>query len=540
MHTGNHRRLSIVALALATGLTSCYADEGQAPANDQLENVAVEPVPLQDPAVVSEDAAGVLADSDPASGTDQPNIVADKMVDYAPAPCSCCNSTCCTKKKKEAATAKMKGAYKGVFYSNDYSYLNDKCYDGPSFFGDELKGLCCGKLDLGGEARVRYQNEDNIRGFGLTGVDDNFVLTRYRAFANYRANDYFRFYGEYLYADSGGETFNNRVIEENRGEIQNLFGDVKLTEAMTMRLGRQEIWLGSQRLVSPLDWANTRRTFDGGRLIYQGDTWNVDGFFTHPVNRNAANESKIDDTNENVDFFGLYASRSDLAIGTMDTYYIGLDDSDANFDYHTLGSRVYGQTDGGLLYEFEGGVQFGTNSNGSNHDDGFFTAGLGRQLNYCVCGKQWKPTVWMWYDWASGGDTVPGDDGFDHLFPLAHKYLGFMDLFGRRNINDVNMQFMTPFLSDKVNLLVWYHYFFLDKQTTPYNVTMSAFDPTAVAGDKELGHEIDILFNINLNPRHNVLVGYSHFFAGDYYDTTPTAPTNADGQFFYTQYQWRF
>lgn len=457
-------------------------------------------------------------------------------------PCSCCQSTCCTKKKKKAATANRNGAYKGLFYANDFRYLGDRCDDGPEFCGDALKGLACGRLDLGGEARIRFHSEDNHRGLGLTGRDDQFWLTRYRAFANYRHNEYFRLYGEYLYADSGGEDFNNRPIEENRGEIQNLFLDTRLTENTSLRLGRQEFLLGAQRFVSPLDWANTRRTFDGGSLSYQGDVWGINGFFTHPVNRNAANESKIDDTNENIDFFGFYATRSDLGIGNVDAYYLGLDNRTLDFDYHTLGTRVWGKAESGLLYEFEGGVQFGTNSPGyGSHSAQYVTAGLGRQLPVT---HSWKPTVWMWYDWASGGDDVPaarGDDGLDHLFPLAHKYLGFMDLFGRRNINDLNMQFISQLPgTNKVKLLVWYHYLFLDQKTTPYNVNMSAFNGANAAGDRELGHEIDVLLNIALNPRNSVLLGYSFFNAGDYYDTTAGVPTNADAQFFYMQYQTRF
>ena len=271
----------------------------------------------------------------------------------------------------------MKSAYKGVFYANDFSYLNDPCYDGPPMLGDSLKGLMGGKLDIGGEARMRYHNEDNHRGLGLTGRDDNFFLTRYRMFANLRVNENFRIFGEYLYADSGGETFNNRPIEENRGEIQNLFVDTRLTDSFTFRAGRQELLLGAQRYISPLDWANTRRTFDGYRGTYTGENWTVDGFFVNTVNRNPANESKIDDTNWDVDFFGVYGSNANTAVGTLEAYYLGLNNDIVNFDYHMLGSRAVGATDGGLLYEFEGGVQFGTNSDGSGHTAGTMTAGLG-------------------------------------------------------------------------------------------------------------------------------------------------------------------
>ena len=523
----------MTAFAVTIGTTTLNGVVNDA---DAIEPVIVTAIPLDDP----EEVEASPSDDTPVA---EPVVSPEAMAPVpAAVPCTCCNSTCCTKKKQEAATAAMKGAYKGLFFDNNFSYLNDPCYNGPSFCGDAFKGLCCNRLDLGGEARVRFHNEENIRGLGLTGRDDNFWLTRVRLFANYRMNEYFRFYGEYLYADSGGETFDNRPIEENRGELQNGFVDARLTESLTFRFGRQEELYGAQRLVSPLDWANTRRTFDGAKLLYKGDTWNVDGFFLHPVNRNADTEDKLDDTNEAVDFYGFYATRGDLAIGTLDAYYLGLNNSIADFDYHTIGSRVSGSTDGGQLYEFEGGYQFGKNSPGyGDHSAGFFTAGLGRQLSLCC--DQWKPTIWFWYDWASGGDDIPaarGDNGFDHLFPLAHKYLGFMDLYGRRNINDANVQFITPVMGSKVKLLVWYHYFFLDQKTTPYSVVMTPFNPDNRAGDRELGHEIDVLFNISLNPRNSMLVGYSFFDAGRYYSTTPGVPTDADGQFLYVQYQTRF
>src|SRR5690606_13919838 len=130
-------------------------------------------------------------------------------------------------KKRQAASAKASQAFKGVFYDNDFSYLSDPWYD-DFYPGEGLKRLPMphdGELDFGGELRLRYHSEHNMRGQGLTGLDDDFLLTRMRLFTNYRINDYFRFYGEYLFADSGGENIGNRPIEVNRGEAQNLFLD---------------------------------------------------------------------------------------------------------------------------------------------------------------------------------------------------------------------------------------------------------------------------------------------------------------------------
>jgi hypothetical protein len=37
-----------------------------------------------------------------------------------------------------------------------------------------------------------------------------------------------------------------------------------------------------------------------------------------------------------------------------------------------------------------------------------------------------------------------------------------------------------------------------------------------------------------------MLLGYSHFFAGEYYRDTPGVPYADDANFFYVSYQWNF
>ncbi len=453
-------------------------------------------------------------------------------------------------KTEAELTAAMKDAYRGVFYANDFSYLRDPTYNGPSFLGDGLKGLHDGKLDLGGEYRTRYHHENNMRGAGPTGVDDQFWLTRLRLFSNYRFTENIRVYGEYLYADSAGEQFAPRPIEENRGEFQNLFIDANLLEVDELqilgRVGRQELLLGAERLVSPLDWANSRRTFDGYRLTLKGANNTVDLLYTNPVNRIAATggTNEWDSSNNRQRFYGGYLSNkslgSDFGVTALEAYYLGYDNDDQNFSFHTLGNRVAGKVNS-LLYELEGGVQFGKNADASNHGAGFFTAGLGRKMNSDQSLGKWSPTVWCWYDWASGGNSslvAPGDDSFHHYFPLAHKYNGFMDLFGRRNLNDVNVQLISP-MGDRVSFLLWYHYFFLDEATTPYSVGMTPYNGANPAVSKDLGHEIDLLWTIQIDPRQSLMVGYSHFNSGDYYNT-PGVAFSGDADFFYSQYQVRF
>jgi hypothetical protein len=115
-----------------------------------------------------------------------------------------------------------------------------------------------------------------------------------------------------------------------------------------------------------------------------------------------------------------------------------------------------------------------------------------------------------------------------------------MDLFGRSNIQSPNVQ-LTLQPSPKLKLLVWYYYLALATTSdTPYNINMSPFNPGNTPGSRDLGHEIDFLATITLNARMDVVLGYSHFFAGNYYSTTDGVQFDGDGDFFYAHYQWNF
>ena len=446
------------------------------------------------------------------------------------------------KKKKEALAKAVKGAYKPLFYDNNFAYINNPLYN-DWYPGDRLKQIPIpfgdnSTLDIGGQYRARYHSEHNHRGFGLTGNDDQFLLHRTRLFGNLKIGDRFRAYVEYIDAESNHENFPPRAIEVNRSDILNLFIDYVMYEnccggKLTGRVGRQELLYGSERLISPLDWANTRRTFDGVKFMWSDDDWNIDGFYTQPV---AVDPHNFDAPIEQQDFFGLWGTYKAIKDQTIDLFALQFNNALGvnNFQYTTMGGRWMG-TDCDWMWDLEGGYQFGQNTSGSSHDAAFWTAGYGRKWSdHC-----WKPQIMAYYDWAEGGDIRGAGEGFNHLFPLAHKYLGFMDLFGRSNIETPNVQF-TCQPHDKLKVLVWYYYFFLQNGTdTPYNVNMTPFNPGNAPGSRDLGQELDLLATYSLNNRMDVVFGYSHFWAGNYYATTaPGFPNNAD--FFYVQYHWNF
>ncbi|HQU45611.1 MAG TPA: alginate export family protein [Pirellulales bacterium] len=151
--------------------------------------------------------------------------------------------------------------------------------------------------------------------------------------------------------------------------------------------------------------------------------------------------------------------------------------------------------------------------------------------------------MWLYYDWASG-DAHPGNSRhgtFNQLFPWGHRYFGFMDLVGRQNIRDLNLQAaLSP--SEKTNFLLWYHIFHLAQaRDALYNATGSPIriSPNGTAGTY-VGQELDLLFQIVVNPRADVLFGYSHFFAGSFVKNTDPAGVSGNADFYYSQWTWRF
>ena len=454
-------------------------------------------------------------------------------------PTCCCapKKCCCTKKKKEALAKAVGAAHKPLHYLNDFSYINDPCYC-DWWPGDRLKQMKlgdCTTVDIGGQYRFRFHGEDNMRNFGpggglgLTGADDEFLLHRLRLYTNIKYGDNVRFFGEMLHAVSTFEDLGPRPIEENYWDIQNLFIDIKAGNFLA-RAGRQEIALGGQRLISPLDWANTRRTFDGGRLIYNNEDWTIDSFWLRPLVRD---RDSIDDANEDQSIYGVYSTYKGFDKDTLEAYWLAFDNDAAPFNFQTIGTRYLGSL-GDYKVEVEGGYQFGDNPDNTNHDAGFFTAGLGRSF----ADVTWKPSLWFYYDWASGSGEARGN-GFHHFQPLAHKYLGFMDLFGRRNIETPNIQ-LTFSPHKKWKCMVWWYYFFLENQNdTPYNVVMGPFQPGVAPGSADLGQEIDLTAVYSINARMKFLLGYSHFAPGDYYET-PGLAFDGPANFFYAQYHLNF
>jgi len=438
--------------------------------------------------------------------------------------------------------------WKGVFYDNDFSFLCNPDYDGPFLWGENLKliPLAGGCFSTGGE--LRYRLMDYVNQFrNPYPATNTYSLLRWRHYFDYQATDYARFYLEGIEAVIDGNTLPPTPIDVDEWDLLNAFVDLRVgflwDNPVWFRYGRQELLYGAQRLISPLDWSNTRRTFEGFKLFMHGEDWDVDAFATRP---NRVFPTRFDQPNFQQIFSGLWATYKANKPNVLDLYALYYaNDGMPDFDRTTIGSRWYstspvkdgcGQVHHTWLAEVQGSYQFGRQTT-DDVQAGMFTAGLGYQFN----SLPWSPTVWTYYDWASG-DRDPGDgqdNTFNQLFPLGHYYLGFFDGIGRQNIIDYNIQIKAQ-PTKKLSLLIWQHFFNLASiNDAVYTASGFAFVPAGTAGSKNVGNELDLLLKYEINPNMDILIGNSWFWNGPAL-TEATTPRLFDGRLFYTQLTIRY
>jgi hypothetical protein len=445
------------------------------------------------------------------------------------------------------------------FFDIDWKYLDDP--KNTDFdYADFLKRIRCGPddlflLTLGGEFRGRYTYEENSRLLANgpirnQGADNAYDLYRTRVYADLFLTERFRIFAEFISALSPNTHLPPLVIDRNKADFLNLFVDANLfdicDQPVWFRVGRQELLYGSQRLVSPLEWANTRRTFQGAKLFWRSQQDDLDLFLVQPV---VPNDDRFDSVDNNQVFAGLWYTHRPNASSTIDAYYLMLDNTNPAFvgrggvrggiTVHTLGSRYVGVQDN-WLWDVEGMLQFGDYVN-QNLLAGNMTVGGGYHFKECAM----TPQFWLYYDWASG-DRTPGAGGtnatFQQLFPFGHYYMGWLDLVGRKNIHDIS-SIVSFWPSNWILGQVQLHNFFLDsRQDALYNAGGVPIrqDATGRAGNY-VGTELDFIFNFHLTNHSDILIAYSYMFAGEFIRNTATTRSGRrDPQAIYLQYSYKW
>jgi predicted porin len=408
----------------------------------------------------------------------------------------------------------------------------------PLFYDFELKGRM--------ESRTNnFDFNDSIDSL----TDDTWLLYRSRVGLGYKFSDNFRIYAQ------GQDA---REIDSDRPDIPGALGaegndpfDLRQLwfevgnekKGASLKVGRQQLLYGDQRLLGPLEWNNLGRAWDAAKFHYQGSDWWVDAFVSSFVRFDPDGFNKSDwfdngpmDKSEILS--GIYFSTTALGFQTTDLYafHMSQDTAAGNTSFLSLGTRwkstpgKFGPWD--YLGEF-----VGQTGEVAGKD---LTAFAGHTEVGYTFKHDWKPRLAVDYSYGTGdSNATDGKVGtFQNLYPTNHLYYGYLDAFSWQNISNIDVSFkLQP--TTKLTLRADFHAFWLATTNDAWYRAngVSTVRPITPGASKQAATEVDFTATYAATKNLNFLVGYSHLFAGDYLAATGAAD---DADFFYVEATIKF
>ncbi len=387
-------------------------------------------------------------------------------------------------------------------------------------------------LRLSGEYRVRFEG---LGGFAFKpDNDDAFVLGRARVNTTIIPTSWLKLQFQGQDAQVWGrnqkpdgppyqDTFDVRQAYVELGNME--------SSKFGLRVGRQELSFGEQRLIGPLNWTNTSRTFDAIRGSYRSKNYRIDAFSSSVVNLRDDGFDRHADGNN---LHGVYSSFSKIIPkATIEPYVYwrvgrGVKSKSGvpgKFDYKTVGLRWAGRLPANFDYSLEVAGQTGA----------FSTDELRAFAGHWVAGYSMPkikatPRAFIEYNYASGDrNPTSGTRGtFDQLYPTAHDKLGLSDQVGWKNVEHGRAGVeLKP--TKKLAMSGSYHSWWLaNAHDGLYNAAGAVVArKTDGSAGRFVGQELDAQSTYPLTPQMQLGLGYAHIFPGTFLkNTTPGKPYN--------------
>jgi hypothetical protein len=440
-------------------------------------------------------------------------------------------------------------AFQNLRFEEDWGVLSnssrDSTYEKFKYIPLNAEGTSFFSFfSFGGQVRIRGELWRNFAFGGGGNRNDGFALLRVRLHSDLWISPRVRVFveGKSSLSTDRGLPGGRRRLDVDTADLQNLMVDINLSlepAVSKVRLGRQELQFGKQRLVSPLDWSNTRRTWDAARVSLKGGNWRADGFWSkfvqiHKYSLNGSCDSGID-------FYGVYATHTRPS-SNYDFYWLGFERRRSIWsgiageeNRQTFGGRFGGAfAEGQGSYDLEAAFQFGRVA-----ESDVAASMFGSQLGYQFEGGVISPRIYSGLDFGSG-DKDDSDNSigtFNQLFPLGHAYLGFIDLVGRQNIVDWSAGTSIRLARRLVIRLDLHNFWRASTNDALYNAGGGIVRPGNAGESNFVGNELDLTASTTVNRHWTLSGGYCHFFAGRFIEESGSA----EGiDFLYVQLQATF
>lgn len=422
-------------------------------------------------------------------------------------------------------------------YDEDYLYWADP--NRRTSFVDDLKYIALDKdelfiLSFGGEARSRYEYISDPA-FGLRGPGhDDFLIQRFLLHADLQIGKRdglnARAFVQLLSGLVAGEELSKPGNQNNALDFQQAFGEISIGDTRApasasdnttfrLRAGRQEMGLGSYRLVTSREPTNARLSFDGVRTTLSSRAIVLDAFLVQPTDKKIGlfNDNRDDTTT----FWGFYAT---LPIApekglNVDVYYMGLNRDNTRFQSgvgdelrHSIGTRLWGRAHG-WDHDTEAVVQFGSFDRPTASED-ILAWTIASNTGYTFENAFWKPRIGLKLNYASGDDDPTDGDlnTFNPLFP-RNNYFSDANLLAPYNFFDIHPTLTVKPSEDLTITAGWDAYFRASTKDAVFSPTGIVI-PAAATNDRFVGSTLTLVADWNINRNLALTASYAHFFRG--------------------------
>src|SRR5580704_13343816 len=234
------------------------------------------------------------------------------------------------------------------------------------------------------------------------------------------------------------------------------------TTYLTLSVGRQEVSLGTGRLLDNSEGVNVRSAFDGIRLGYDKPKGRIDLIAVKPVETNPGAWDDI--PNPAITLWGLYASNVRWNSQFMsDVYFLDYDaklatyqNQSAREQRRTIGARYFNRPPNepptaGFDYNVETGFQWGSFGNRSIR-----AWGVGANIGWTLPGPVWRARFGFQADALSGDNGQSNTLGtLNAMFPRGAYFGPKFALIGPANLLDLQPQFVFHPLQNVTGTFEW-------------------------------------------------------------------------------------
>ena len=314
-------------------------------------------------------------------------------------------------------------------------------------------------------------------------------------------------------------------------DLRQAFADVGNAQSkIGVRVGRQELAYGDQRLVGHLSWQNAARTFDAAKVSIRGDRVQLDLFGASVVR---ILDDDFDRSGSGNRFTGAYAVASSLIPkASVEPYVFWKRDRNLRSELSTVGSlnlttigvRWVGKLPANLEYNTDTAVQTGSLAGDE------VRAWAGHYMLRSPAATTHALRASTEFNYASGdADPADGRRGtFDQLYPTGHDKYGLADQVGWRNIRHLRagVEF-TPL--KHLPIVANYHSWWLNEKRDGLYSAAGALLARVAAGAASgpVGQEIDIQATRFVTPQLQLAAGYAHVLPGKFLrQATPGASSS--------------